>query len=78
MMQTKTEKLADTRTADERAAGVLSPQCAAEFHALYGFTVRTNSDIAVVFDHIGIKAALEAEREPEPEPEKSKKGRRSK
>jgi hypothetical protein len=77
-MQTQTAKLPDTRTASERAAGVLSPQRAAEFHALYGYTVRTNADISVVLDHIGIKAALEAEREPEPEPEKSKKGRRSK
>jgi hypothetical protein len=35
--------------------------------------VRTNSDIAVVFDHIGIKAALEAEPEPAAQPTRGRK-----
>jgi hypothetical protein len=72
-MQTQTAKLPDTRTASERAAGVLSPQRAAEFHALYGYTVRTNADISVVLDHIGIKAALEAEPEPAAQPTRGRK-----
>lgn len=77
-MNPKPAKLPDTRTASERAAGVLSPQRAKEFYDMHGYRVRTHADVCAVLEHIGIKAALEAEHEPEPEPEQSKKGRRSK
>jgi hypothetical protein len=70
-MQPKTEKLADTRTASERAAGVLSPQRAKEFYDTYGYRVRTHADVCAVLDYIGVKAALEAE----PEPAQAKRGR---
>ena len=65
-MQTQTAKLPDTSTASERAAGVLSPQRAAEFYSTYGFRVRTNSDICHVLERIGIAETLNAEHEPEP------------
>ena len=72
-MQTKTEKLADTRTASERAAGVLSPQRAKEFHDAYGYVVRTHADVCAVLDYVGVKAALEAEPEPAAQPKRGRK-----
>ena len=73
-MQTKTEKLADTRTASERAAGVLSPQRAKEFYDLHGYVVRTNADVCHVLELIGIRDTLNAEHEPEPaQPKRGRK-----
>lgn len=72
-MQTKTAKLPDTRTASERAAGVLSPQAAREFFDTYGFVARTNSDVCHVLELIGIRDTLNAG--PEQEPAQPKKGR---
>ena len=72
-MQTKTEKLADTRTADQRAAGVLSPQAAKEFYDLHGYVVRTNADVCHVLERIGIAETLNAEPEAEPAQTKGRK-----